>query len=223
MLGGRLGPDRWRSRDPRIQVAPASRAARGPRSRLRGPGARDRGGRPRATRASWWSATRRARPRPSPPATPDTLVIAGDTEVVIDGEVLGQPESRGRGPRAPASDSPASEHHVLGGLALIGPDGDGEPPHRGRRLDASPSGSSTTRSSTAYLASGEWRGRAGSLRDPGSGLGAGGHRPAVTSPTSSACRSGSCFGSHRSCRRSGTAGNLRTLGNLRRAARLRRS
>ena len=52
---------------------------------------------------------------------PGTLVIAGDTEVVIDGEVLGQPESEDEA-RAHLQRLSASEHHVLGGLALIGPE-----------------------------------------------------------------------------------------------------
>jgi len=50
---------------------------------------------------------------------PDALVIAGDTEVVIDGEVLGQPEDESQA-RAHLERLSGSEHHVLGGLALIG-------------------------------------------------------------------------------------------------------
>ena len=57
---------------------------------------------------------------------PGALVIAGDTEVVIDGEVLGKPASEDEA-RAHLQRLSASEHHVLGGLALIGPDADQEP------------------------------------------------------------------------------------------------
>ena len=96
----------------------------------------------------------------------DALVIAGDTEVVIDGEVLGQPADERRA-RAHLERLSGAEHHVLGGLALLGP-GDGE--HRTgvdvstvsfRELDEP--------LLNAYLASGEWRGRAGSYAIQGLG------------------------------------------------------
>jgi septum formation protein len=97
---------------------------------------------------------------------PGALVIAGDTEVVVDGEVLGQPSSEAEA-RAHLERLSVSEHHVIGGLALIGPD-DHEP-RTGvdlstvafRELDAT--------LLTAYLASGEWRGRAGSYAIQGLG------------------------------------------------------
>ena len=97
---------------------------------------------------------------------PGALVIAGDTEVVIDGEVLGQPDTEAEA-RAHLERLSGSEHHVLGGLALIGP-GDQEP-RTGvdvstvafRELDES--------LLDAYLASGEWRGRAGSYAVQGLG------------------------------------------------------
>jgi septum formation protein len=98
---------------------------------------------------------------------PDTLIIAGDTEVVIDREVLGQPGSEAEA-RAHLERLSGSEHHVLGGLALLGPDADSEP-RTGvdvstvafRELDES--------LLNAYLASGEWRGRAGSYAIQGLG------------------------------------------------------
>jgi septum formation protein len=97
---------------------------------------------------------------------PEALVIAGDTEVVIDGEVLGQPESESEA-RAHLERLSGSEHHVLGGLVLLGPEG--KEPRTGvdlstvafRELDAS--------LLDAYLASGEWRGRAGSYAIQGVG------------------------------------------------------
>jgi septum formation protein len=97
----------------------------------------------------------------------DELVIAGDTEVVVDGEVLGQPGGEAEA-RAHLERLSGSEHHVLGGLALIGPGADSEP-RTGvdvstvafRELDEPLIG--------AYLASGEWRGRAGSYAIQGLG------------------------------------------------------
>src|SRR5262245_56924242 len=103
-------------------------------------------------------------------ARPGTLVIAGDTEVVLDGATLGQPEgeeeARGRLERLSGR-----EHEVLGALALMGPgERDGQPRTREgivastvrfRELDR--------RLIDSYLASGEWRGRAGSYAIQGLG------------------------------------------------------
>ena len=97
---------------------------------------------------------------------PDALVIAGDTEVVIDGEVLGQPESENEA-RAHLQRLSASEHHVLGGLALIGP-GDAQP-RTGVDLSTVAFRELEETLLNAYLASGEWRGRAGSYAIQGLG------------------------------------------------------
>ena len=97
---------------------------------------------------------------------PDALVIAGDTEVVIDGEVLGQPEREDEA-RAHLQRLSASEHHVLGGLALIGP-GDLEP-RTGVDLSTVAFRELDEGLLNAYLASGEWRGRAGSYAIQGLG------------------------------------------------------
>jgi septum formation protein len=104
---------------------------------------------------------------------PGALVIAGDTEVVIDGQVLGQPGSEAEA-RAHLERLSGAEHEVLGGLALVGPTSDHDPatdrePRTGvdvstvafRELDAT--------LLDAYLASGEWRGRAGSYAIQGLG------------------------------------------------------
>jgi nucleoside triphosphate pyrophosphatase len=96
---------------------------------------------------------------------PAALVIAGDTEVVIDGEVLGQAGNEAEA-RAHLERLSATEHHVLGGLALVARDSE---PRTGvdfstvafRELDAV--------LLDAYLASGEWRGRAGSYAIQGLG------------------------------------------------------
>jgi septum formation protein len=97
---------------------------------------------------------------------PEALVIAGDTEVVIDGEVLGQPDGEDEA-RAHLERLSGTEHHVLGGLALIGP-GDGEP-RTGVDLSTVAFRELDEPLLNAYLASGEWRGRAGSYAIQGLG------------------------------------------------------
>ena len=99
-----------------------------------------------------------------------TLVIAGDTEVVVDGRVVGQPDFEGEA-RWCLETLSGRTHEVLGALALIGPDRvDGEPEVR--------TGVESTRVTFAklgpelidrYLASGEWRGRAGGYAVQGLG------------------------------------------------------
>jgi septum formation protein len=99
-----------------------------------------------------------------------TLVIAGDTEVVIDGRVVGQPAFEGEA-RWCLETLSGRTHDVLGALALIGPDRvDGELSVR--------TGIETSRVTFAelqqdlidrYLASEEWRGRAGGYAVQGLG------------------------------------------------------
>jgi septum formation protein len=99
-----------------------------------------------------------------------TMVIAGDTEVVVDGSALGQPELEGEA-RWCLETLSGRTHEVLGALALLGPDrDDGEPIER--------TGMESTRVTfaelgpdliDAYLASGEWRGRAGGYAVQGLG------------------------------------------------------
>jgi septum formation protein len=110
------------------------------------------------------NATRKAEAVAS--ETPGALVIAGDTEVVIDGEVLGQPRDEA-GARAHLERLSGSEHHVLGGLALIGPE-TGEP-RTGVDVSTVAFKELDQRLLDAYLASGEWRGRAGSYAIQGLG------------------------------------------------------
>jgi nucleoside triphosphate pyrophosphatase len=99
-----------------------------------------------------------------------TMVIAGDTEVVIDGTVVGQPGLEGEA-RWCLETLSGRSHEVVGGLALLGPDRiDGEFSER--------TGVESTRVTfadlsrkliDAYLASGEWRGRAGGYAVQGLG------------------------------------------------------
>jgi septum formation protein len=95
----------------------------------------------------------------------EALVIAGDTEVVIGGEVLGQPRSEDEA-RAHLERLSGSEHHVLGGLALLGP---GAEPRTGVDVATVAFKELDQRLLDAYLASGEWRGRAGSYAIQGLG------------------------------------------------------
>lgn len=94
------------------------------------------------------------------------LVIAGDTGVELDDEVLGQPgdakEARSHLERLSGRD-----HRVLGALALLGPD-DAEPRSG---VEATKVGFRELEAPLidAYLASGEWRGRAGSYAIQGLG------------------------------------------------------
>jgi septum formation protein len=99
-----------------------------------------------------------------------TLVIAGDTEVVVDGRVVGQPAFEGEA-RWCLETLSGRTHDVLGALALIGPE----------RVDGEPSVRTGVESSSVtfakldqdlidrYLASGEWRGRAGGYAVQGLG------------------------------------------------------
>ena len=99
-----------------------------------------------------------------------TLVIAGDTEVVVDGRVVGQPAFEGEA-RWCLETLSGRTHEVLGALALVGPD----------RIDGEPSVRTGVESSRVtfgelgpdlidrYLGSGEWRGRAGGYAVQGLG------------------------------------------------------
>jgi septum formation protein len=104
-------------------------------------------------------------------ARPGTLIIAGDTEVAVDGRTLGQPEDEAEA-RQHLQRLSGREHEVLGALALLGPGaGAGDRPRAREGVV-----SSTVRFRAlepplleAYLASGEWEGRAGSYAIQGLG------------------------------------------------------
>ena len=105
----------------------------------------------------------------SRPGLDDAIVVAGDTEVVLDGAVLGQPADEAKA-REMLSSLSGREHEVVGGLCVIVP-GEREP-RVGveetlvafRDLDG--------HLIESALASGEWRGRAGgyAIQGVGSGL-----------------------------------------------------
>jgi septum formation protein len=116
--------------------------------------------------ARWKAAAASAKARPG------TLVIAGDTEVFVDGRSLGQPKDEAAA-REHLERLSGREHEVLGGLALLGPDEE-----EGRPRTREGVATSTVRfrelepaTLDAYLASGEWEGRAGSYAIQGLGSG----------------------------------------------------
>lgn len=104
-------------------------------------------------------------------AKPGTLVIAGDTEVALDGEALGKPEDADEA-REHLTRLSGREHEVFGAIALLGPEVDAGGAFIGREgversvvrfreID--------DRLMDAYLASGEWEGRAGGYAVQGLG------------------------------------------------------
>ena len=97
------------------------------------------------------------------------LVIAGDTEVVIDGEVLGQPASPEEA-RSHLERLSGREHHVVGGVAVLA-FSEREPIEPRTGVDVSTVAFRELEAPLldAYLASGEWRGRAGSYAIQGLG------------------------------------------------------
>src|SRR5436190_5737279 len=95
----------------------------------------------------------------------DFLVIAGDTEVVIDGEVLGQPANQDEA-RSHLELLSGREHHVLGGLAILGA---GEEPRTGVDMSTVAFRELEPVLIAAYLSSGERRWRAGSYAIQGLG------------------------------------------------------
>jgi septum formation protein len=99
-----------------------------------------------------------------------TLVIAGDTEVVVDGRVVGQPAFEGEA-RWCLETLSGRSHEVLGALALIGPDRvDGELTVRtGVESSRVTFGKLDRELIDLYLASEEWRGRAGGYAVQGLG------------------------------------------------------
>jgi septum formation protein len=99
----------------------------------------------------------------------DVLVIGCDTEVLIDGELLGKPANGGEA-RTRLERLSGRTHEVLGGLVLLDAAADAPPRERGgvarsavtfRELDSP--------TIELYLRSGEWRDRAGAYAVQGLG------------------------------------------------------
>jgi septum formation protein len=95
------------------------------------------------------------------------LVIAGDTDVVVDGDVLGQPADKGEA-RAHLERLSGSAHQVVGAVALRVP-GDAAEARSGVEVSTVSFRPLEPDLLDAYLASGEWRGRAGSYAIQGLG------------------------------------------------------
>jgi septum formation protein len=103
-------------------------------------------------------------------APPGAVVLGADTEVVLEGRVLGKAGDEDEARRHLRALSGRS-HEVLGGIVLLGPrTGEAEPPER--------SGVASSRVSfreldpatvELYLSSGEWRDRAGAYAIQGLG------------------------------------------------------
>lgn len=99
-------------------------------------------------------------------AAPGSLVIGCDTDVVLEDHVIGKPEDEIRA-REYLAQLSGREHRVLSGLAVVGPGeervrtGVAETRVRFRELGV--------REIDSYLASGEWRGRAGGYAIQGRG------------------------------------------------------
>ena len=111
------------------------------------------------------NALGKARAVASRPEASGAVVVAGDTEVVLDGKALGQPQDAGEARRMISALS-GREHEVLGGLCLIFP---GEEPRLG--VEDSKVWFRTLNEPLidAYVEGGEWRGRAGGYAIQGAG------------------------------------------------------
>lgn len=103
-------------------------------------------------------------------ARPGTLVIAGDTEVVLDGRALGQPKDADEA-REHLTSLSGREHEVLGAVALVGPEEEDGRPRTREGLTVSKVRFRALEPTLldTYLASGEWEGRAGSYAIQGLG------------------------------------------------------
>lgn len=108
------------------------------------------------------------RPGPDQPGPP-IAVIGADTEVAIDGEVLGKPVDGGQAAEYLERLS-GREHQVIGGVAVrIGEPG-GEPSSRsGGELTRVAFRDLSPAEIEAYVASGEWEGKAGGYAVQGLG------------------------------------------------------
>ena len=97
-------------------------------------------------------------------AEPGSTIIAGDTEVILDGRALGQPADEAEA-RRDADALSGRRHEVLGGVAVIAADEEtvGVEASRVRFRDLPEA------EIDAYVASGEWHGRAGAYAIQGLG------------------------------------------------------
>jgi septum formation protein len=101
-------------------------------------------------------------------ANPGTVVLGADTEVVLEGRVLGKPGDEGQA-RALLEALSGRAHEVLTGVVLLGP-GEAEVPERSGIARSTVSFRDLDDATLElYLDSGEWRGRAGAYAIQGLG------------------------------------------------------
>lgn len=92
----------------------------------------------------------------APGAGPDGIVIACDTDVVLEGRALGKPGDEAEA-RAYLDRMSGRPHEVLSGLVVIGPDGERSGLERTRVTFRALDDAAKER----YVRFGEWRGRSG--------------------------------------------------------------
>jgi len=97
------------------------------------------------------------------------VVLAVDTDVALDGRILGKPDDRA-GARERLEALAGRTHTVLSGVVLRGPEREGEPSERSGVSRSQVSFAALDEPTVAmYLDSGEWRGRAGAYAIQGLG------------------------------------------------------
>ena len=107
----------------------------------------------------------RRKARAGAAAHPDALVIGGDTEVVVEGRLLGKAADEGEA-RSHLQTLSGREHEVLGSLVLLGADGSERAGLASSSVTFRPVTDATL---DLYIASGEWRDRAGAYAIQGLG------------------------------------------------------
>lgn len=111
------------------------------------------------------NALRKARAGSEATGGGDPIVIGADTDVVIDGEILGKPDDEDAA-RAMLARLSGREHDVHGGLAVLGP---GDRERTGHAVTKVRFADLRTEVLDAYLAAGAWRGFAGAYAVQGLG------------------------------------------------------
>ena len=150
---------------PRLALAPAAGdPARRSGVRFTRPPAPVRGGRRRATRRRSRSRTRWAR-RSSVARRDGEVVLGVDTVVALDGRIYGKPADEAQA-RATLEALSGATHTVFSGVALVGPSGE---PRTAVAATAVSFRALDRATIDWYLATGEWRGRAGGYAIQGAG------------------------------------------------------
>ena len=112
------------------------------------------------------NALRKARAADAPSGA---IVLGVDTDVVLDGRILGKAADETEA-RAHLESLSGRTHEVMSGIALVGPAGEDPPPERtGLARSLVTIRSLDPASLDLYLASGEWRDRAGAYAIQGLG------------------------------------------------------